>query len=653
MKLLLSSVFGPYGVDDAYGRKENIMELFHNQVTREQGLFSLRINYPSFGLHFLAENIHAPTIILDFPSEKKFIKEIGKGYDYVGISFIVPNFVKAKRMAELIREHAPGSKIVLGGHGTSIPGIEDMIEHDHICRGEGVKWLRKLLGEDPERPFSHPIMHSSYGRRILGVPMKADTGILIPGVGCSNACRFCCTSHFFEKTYTAYFRTGAELFDICLETERRFGFEEFVIMDENFLKQPKRAVELVQLMERHEKNYRFSIFSSAETIAELGIEFLARMGVNFLWIGVESKYDVYEKNRGIDLKTMIRDLRDCGITVLASGILFSEQHDKETIWEDIRFLVDLKSDLVQFMQLGPMPGTRLYLDYEEKGLLRKNVPFEERHGQDKIWFDHPHFTPQESKQILREAFCHDYESQGSSLLRMCDTVIRGYKNLGRYEDTFMAKRRSSMKKMAENFRPVLEVLRRFAHNDHTRQLTGEVIAKYERELGPKTFKQKIHTLMIGGFAFREAARVAIGRNVYQPKIKRTEFRMSSRNLVVERLKGRRIANLLNLDINWSKVPVFVRLEGVMDKVNAKALAQKIGNYLKQQGGELILSIDHLVAIEDSALKRLLQRIKRYDGRVKVAFSEESVIIHQAIEQLPERLSSLFVQGRFVPARIEK
>ena len=41
MKLLLSSVFGPYGVNDEYGEKENKMELFHNQVTREQGIFSL------------------------------------------------------------------------------------------------------------------------------------------------------------------------------------------------------------------------------------------------------------------------------------------------------------------------------------------------------------------------------------------------------------------------------------------------------------------------------------------------------------------------------------------------------------------------------------------------------------------------------------
>jgi hypothetical protein len=32
MTLLLTSVFGPYGIDDEYGEKENKMELFHNQV---------------------------------------------------------------------------------------------------------------------------------------------------------------------------------------------------------------------------------------------------------------------------------------------------------------------------------------------------------------------------------------------------------------------------------------------------------------------------------------------------------------------------------------------------------------------------------------------------------------------------------------------
>ena len=80
------------------------MELFHNQVTREQGIFSYRFNHGSQGLPFLAENIDMPTTVLDFPTLKRFKKEIKKGYDYIGISFIVPNFKKAQKMAQTIRE---------------------------------------------------------------------------------------------------------------------------------------------------------------------------------------------------------------------------------------------------------------------------------------------------------------------------------------------------------------------------------------------------------------------------------------------------------------------------------------------------------------------------------------------------------------------
>ena len=79
MKLLLTSVFGPFGVDDEYGRADNKMELFHNQVTREQGIFSYRFHHPSFGLYFLAENLSIPTTVLDFPDLEAFISEIKKG----------------------------------------------------------------------------------------------------------------------------------------------------------------------------------------------------------------------------------------------------------------------------------------------------------------------------------------------------------------------------------------------------------------------------------------------------------------------------------------------------------------------------------------------------------------------------------------------
>ncbi|MBI4705190.1 MAG: radical SAM protein [Deltaproteobacteria bacterium] len=524
MSVLLSSVFGPYGVDDAYGRKENVMELFHNQVTREQGIFSFRFHHQSFGLYMIAENIAAPAVVLDFPAEEAFVRELGRGYDFVGISFIVPNFLKAKRMAELVRLHAPASKIVLGGHGTQIPGVEHLIEHDHICRGEGVKWFRRLLGEEPDRPLRHPVMSAGFDQRLFGFRVGDNAGSLFPGVGCPNACRFCATSHFFGKRYTPFFDTGQELFDACVENERRLGSRDFFVMDENFLKRPQRARELLDLIEKNGKDYGFGIFTSAETIASLGVELMARLGVYFVWVGVEAQRDMFEKNRGIDLGKVIRDLRDHGIIVLASGILFLEHHDRESIWDDIRYLVGMEPDFVQFMQLGPMPGTALYRDYDERGLLRKDVPYEEWHGQHRLWFRHPDFTPEESEQLLRDAFRYDFDTLGPSLLRICNTLLRGYETLGRYRDPLMAKRRERLRRQATSYRPALAVLRHYAHNDHVRDLVRDLEARYGRVLGPTTTGQRLLGLVARGYAAREAARVASGRTMYQPKTIRTQYR---------------------------------------------------------------------------------------------------------------------------------
>jgi len=384
MKLLLTSVFGPYGVDDEYGEKENKMELFHNQVTREQGIFSYRFNHGSQGLYFLAENIDMPTAILDFPTFKRFKQELKKGYDYIGISFIIPNFKKAKAMAGAIRELSPKSKIILGGHGVNIPNIETMIDHDFLCRGEGVYFLRGLFGENAHKPIRHPLEYSSFNRQVMGAPWPSDSGILIPGVGCANKCRFCATSHFFGN-YIPYLKTGRDIFEVCCRYEDEKNITEFGVLDENFLKMKDRALELLELMETHDRHFNFAIFSSSETLKNIGdLDILVRMGVTFVWVGVESKKEIYAKNKNTDFRILFQELRKRGISVLASSILFIEEHDKNTIWEDVDFVTSLNPDYVQFSPLGPIPGTKLYDDYEKQGKLIENIPYESQHGQKQI-----------------------------------------------------------------------------------------------------------------------------------------------------------------------------------------------------------------------------------------------------------------------------
>jgi len=155
---LFTSVFGPYAQDDEHGsRAINPMELYHNQVTRMQGPFSLRMFHRSWGLMLIQANISSPSALLDFPTLDRFIEELqGKQYDIVAISAIPPNFKKVETMCRLIREHQPDAKIIVGGHIAGMPRLKERINADHVVRGEGIRWFRNYLGEDENQPIPPP-----------------------------------------------------------------------------------------------------------------------------------------------------------------------------------------------------------------------------------------------------------------------------------------------------------------------------------------------------------------------------------------------------------------------------------------------------------------------------------------------------------------
>ena len=517
MQLLLTSVFGPFGVDDPFGSRYNKMELFHNQVTREQGLFSFRFNHPSFGLHFLAENVQVPTTVLDFPAYDKFAREVRSGkYTHVGISFIVPNFEKAKVMAEFVRQVDPRIQIILGGHGTSIPESRTQIPHDHYCVGEGVRFLRRVFGEPEDRPLVHPLVHSSFNKNVMGVKLPDESGVLVPGVGCANRCKFCATSHFFGQ-YTPYLATGKDVYDVCCRYEDQLGITDFGVLDENFLKVPQRAIELVEIMEKNHRFFNFAIFSSAETLAALpNLDFLVRMGVTFLWMGVESKKACYEKNAGVDFRELVAQLRGRGISVMTSVILFEEHHDQETIWEDIEFGVSLKADYMQFMQLGPMNGTTLYDDYLARGKMLPEIPYRERHGQEKIWFSHPHFTREESQTFLTAAFAQDYRDNGPSYLRLMDTTLRGLQYTRASTDPFVRRRAVDLEKLAGLMRHFLTASKLASENLVTAALITHLQGRFDQLLGPASLKERLTNLAVAALSKRQVLHDRLFTDVRQP-----------------------------------------------------------------------------------------------------------------------------------------
>ncbi|MGB9361244.1 MAG: cobalamin-dependent protein, partial [Candidatus Sulfotelmatobacter sp.] len=217
-RILLSSVFGPYAQDDEFGsRAINPMELYHNQVTRAQGSFSLRMFHRSWGIMMIQENISAPCSVLDFPTREAFAHELTTNhYDIVGISSIVVNVLKVREMCRMVRELSPDSVIVIGGHVAAIPGLDAMIDADQIVRGEGISWMRRYLGEDENAPIRHPAIVSGLQTRIMGMKLPQRKGgtaaTIIPSVGCPMGCNFCTTSAFFggKGKFINFYETGDE-----------------------------------------------------------------------------------------------------------------------------------------------------------------------------------------------------------------------------------------------------------------------------------------------------------------------------------------------------------------------------------------------------------------------------------------------------------
>ena len=433
-RVLLTSVFGPYAQDDEFGsRRVNPMELYHNQVTRAQGSFSLRMFHRSWGIMMIQQNISAPSTVLDFPTREAFAKELrDHHYDIVGISSIIVNIGKVREMCRMVRRLSPGSTIVVGGHVAAVPGIQHMIDADHIVRGDGIAWMRAYLGEDVSAPIRHPHIVSGFDIRAMGIKVPAPAGgtaaTIIPSVGCPLGCNFCTTSAFFggKGKFLNFYQTGDELFSVMCEMESSMKVHSFFMMDENFLLHRKRAMELLERMKAKGKAWALYVFSSANALSKYTMRELVELGISWIWMGLESPHSNYAKLQGHDTLALSKELRQHGIKLLGSTIVGLEHHTPENIQDEIEDAVSHETDFHQFMLYTPVPGTPLYQEMQEKNLLL-DVDLADIHGQHKFNFKHAAISRDDSNRFLDWAFWRDFQRNGPSLYRICRTTMQGWK----------------------------------------------------------------------------------------------------------------------------------------------------------------------------------------------------------------------------------
>ena len=173
------------------------------------------------------------------------------------------------------------------------------------------------------------------------------------------------------------------------------------------------------------------MFSSINAIRKYSMEELVQLGISWIWVGLESPQSGYAKLKDADTRAIIANLREHGIKMLGSTIVGLEHHTPENIQDDIDYAVSHCTDFHQFMLYTPVPGTPLFHQMKAEGRMLDGIDLADIHGQFKFNFRHAAISRDQSKELLDGAFRQDFEENGPSLFRICQTLFNGwqrYKN---------------------------------------------------------------------------------------------------------------------------------------------------------------------------------------------------------------------------------
>ena len=485
MKRVLLTNVRPDLVEGRY--VASLFDPFGERFTRGQGVFTLTGHLHALGTHMIAQNIESPSVVLEYPTLDDFRSELRKGYDVIGISFWINHTDGALQMCRVAREQSPSSIVVLGGHG--VLNLQDAVPDeadrkalfDHVCPGEGVRFMRELLQE----PADTPVNQGVFPRNGAGPPWFSPNppgtiASILAGYGCEMACSFCASSRFWEHRHVAF----TDAAGIYQSVERLYGIYpdifSFLIVDEDFFRLKKVVRELSDLVRGDTRfgglrKFSFITETSIGALSQYDPDDILASGLEYAFIGYESKFAAdhgLPKRRG-DAREVFENLRKRGINTNSAMMVGWDFQTPENLQEDLDYLIGCQPTQSQFSRLIPYPGTRLWKQLEEQGRLDLSVPWKEYHNYGGS-YRHKHLSPDQIIEFIEQAHVRVYEALGPSLFRMFQTYLNGY------EHCLVSRRKELRQDKSEHFRhrldvahPIFKVCQRFAPNEHVRGLAAD------------------------------------------------------------------------------------------------------------------------------------------------------------------------------------
>jgi bacteriochlorophyllide d C-8(2)-methyltransferase len=314
-------------------------------------------------------------------------------YDLVGITSRTIDATRGYEIADAFRKK--GKKVILGGLHVSFNTEEARPHADCIVCGEAENLWEAVL-EDAENNRLKPLYDSKDFPQVVEiVPIdyariakvskreKVDGTKSIPIYvtrGCPFDCSFCVTPNFTGKLYRAQkpdeLRKQIEVAKkVFFKPNGKSSKPWFMLCDENLGVSKKRLWETLDLIK--ECDIHYSVFFSINFLEDREtVKKLVDSGCIMVLVGFESinqsTLEAYNKghvNSAEKFSRLIEECRQAGLNVQGNFLVNPALDTFEDMDNLVRFVSKNNVFMPIFQIITPYPGTSMYWEYKEKGLI--------------------------------------------------------------------------------------------------------------------------------------------------------------------------------------------------------------------------------------------------------------------------------------------
>ena len=133
-------------------------------------------------------------------------------------------------------------------------------------------------------------------------------------------------------------------------------------------------------------------------------------------------------------------------------------------------------------------------------------------------------------------------------------------------------------------------------------------------------------MSLGALATAAWTALKLRLGIFQhPRLRRVSFRMPEEGLGLHaakmweslRAEGATPHFSIQVDLQYAKRQVWVRLNGVLDSLRAERLARRIREFLEKDRAKLILDLEDLRISDGKALDALANKLKGYRSQIRI------------------------------------